>query len=301
MALKRFERGMENKLRGAQFMASDRLNRQQLAKQNALQDIGRQQAEIGLRQSQRGESFRNALAQDPRQAQADFPLLHAQAFPQSKLTGIAKNLSIILGRNPTLQEMTDYKKSGAQNINIGGMQQTKGRTKTDEAYAKEYVTYKASGGFADQMKQLNQIQGVLVALESGKELTGPVTGSVPDVAQKFLNPEAIRVREDVEEVVQRNLRAVLGAQFTEREGDRLIKRAYNPNLSESENAKRVRRLLIQMKKATKAKESAARYWEKKGTLTGWGGKMPTMEDFNSINFGKEPKAQKPAIKFIGFE
>ena len=79
--------------------------------------------------------------------------------------------------------------------------------------------------------------------------------------------------------MQRNLRLILGAQFTEKEGQRLIARAYNPSLSEQENAKRVRNLIKQMQSAAEAKASAARYFEENGTLAGWKGKLPSMRDF----------------------
>ena len=82
------------------------------------------------------------------------------------------------------------------------------------------------------------------------------------------------------------MREVLGAQFTEKEGERLIKRAYNPTLSEEENVKRVKRLVEQIRLAAAAKESAAKYVEKKGTLKGWTGKMPSMVDFHKAVAGK---------------
>ena len=44
----------------------------------------------------------------------------------------------------------------------------------------------------------------------------------PDLVNAFINPGATDVRENIESVVQRNLKAVLGAQFTEKEGERDI-------------------------------------------------------------------------------
>jgi|LGOV01.1.fsa_nt_gb hypothetical protein len=163
-----------------------------------------------------------------------------------------------------------------------GQPQSKGRTAADKEFAKVYVDYKAAGGFADAGKQLGQLKQVAKALASGEgALTGPVIGSTPDSVLKFVNPEAISTREKVEEVVQRNLRLVLGAQFTEKEGERLIARAYNPNLSEKENSQRVLRLYNQMLSAARAKQSASNYFETHGTLTGWKGKLFTTDDFLS--------------------
>jgi len=74
----------------------------------------------------------------------------------------------------------------------------------------------------------------------------------------------------------------LGPQFTEKEGERLIARAYNPRLSEKENVKRVRRLIDQIKSAAKAKGDAADYFEKNGTLAGYKGTIYKGSDVDKL-------------------
>jgi len=102
-----------------------------------------------------------------------------------------------------------------------------------------------------------------------ENLTGVMVGIMPDSFNDIINPQASEVKEAVEEVVQRNLRLVLGAQFTEKEGQRLISRAYNPRLDETENKKRVDRLIKSIESAMKEKQSQARYFNKNGTLKGY--------------------------------
>jgi len=155
-------------------------------------------------------------------------------------------------------------------------------TKTDEKFSGEYVKWK-TGGFADTAKNLAQLDDAVNELEtSANELTGKFIGNVPDPVLQFVEPRAIAVREQIEEVVQRNLREILGAQFTEKEGERLIARAYNKRLSPKENIKRVRRLMQQIGNAAKAKQEASDYFEQNGTLEGFKGKTYTMNDFMSI-------------------
>lgn len=156
---------------------------------------------------------------------------------------------------------------------------TPGEKEVDKKMAKEFVQYQAMGGFADTMKQIDQLKEVQANLASGDmNLTGPVIGSTPDFVLKATNPTALNTRELIEEVVQRNLRLVLGAQFTEKEGERLIKRAYNPNLSEAENAKRVGRLVEQMSVAAQVKKDSMDYFQQNGTLKGWQGMIPSVDD-----------------------
>jgi hypothetical protein len=149
---------------------------------------------------------------------------------------------------------------------------TPGQKKADEAFGKDYVEFRANGGYADVDKQLTQLDGVLKDLESGKKnLTGPVLGSMPDAITAVTNPEAVSARQRVEEVIQRSLRTTLGAQFTQKEGEALIARAYNPRLGEAENASRLRSLIKQIKTMAQQKQSASDYFEKNGTIAGFKG------------------------------
>jgi len=176
-------------------------------------------------------------------------------------------------------------------INVGGQQMTPGREAMDKEYAKEHVAWVSTGG-ADMSGQLAQIQTVLDKLERGEELTGPAIGMAPDFYLYLTNPDAIDARQRVEEVVQRNLRVILGAQFTEKEGERLISRAYDPKLSPEQNAARLRRLITQMRSAVDQKNEMARYFEEYGTLAGYVGKRPSVDDFYRAIEGQSRSALK---------
>lgn len=187
----------------------------------------------------------------------------------------AKEVQLIADRN---------RKAGATSVNVN-TNETPGRKKVDEKFAEEFVEFEAAGGYADVVKQLQQLREVSKQLET-KNLTGPIIGNTPDFVKQFTNPESIAAREQVQEVAQRNLRVVLGPQFTAKEGEALIERVYNPKLSEAENLKRVNRLTAQIEVAAKAKQEAADYFRKYGTLTGWEGKKYTLSDFDDAIEGK---------------
>lgn len=171
---------------------------------------------------------------------------------------------------------------GQQKVNSVGPKLTKGQESADREFGKEYAIYQAGGGSADIEKQLTQLKFVADALaKKGNDYTGPVKGLIPDWARPFTNADAVAAKNKVEEVAQRNLRMVLGAQFTQVEGERLIARAYNPQLSPKENAGRVNALIKQIRTAAQTKDDAARHFEEQGTLTGWKGRMPTLSDFEN--------------------
>lgn len=176
--------------------------------------------------------------------------------------------------------------AGAGTVTLPGVGQVKltpGEQQRDKDFAKDWTQFSAQGGFADTAKQLTQLQEVLARLESGEDLTGPFTGflmaNAPNLAAAYMSGE-VGAKEAVEEVAQRNLKLILGAQFTKEEGDRLIARAYNPSLKEEENAKRLRRLIQQMLAAASAKQAAGEYFDTYGTLKGYSAKLPSFADFN---------------------
>jgi hypothetical protein len=129
------------------------------------------------------------------------------------------------------------------------------------------------------------------------DIRGPIIGNLPklggsfgEAVQSWAAPESIKVQQDVEEPIQTNLRKILGAQYTQQEGENLLRRTYDPRLQESTNAERVGRVIVQLKTMAAAKEAAARYYEANGTLRGFTGKLPTLEDVQSIS--PDGKAQE---------
>lgn len=165
-----------------------------------------------------------------------------------------------------------------------------GEKAVDRAFAPDYVEW-STGGFADVEKNLGQLKSVHERLGGDENLTGPVIGRTPDIVRAMTHPESLDVRDEVEEVVQRNLRLILGAQFTQREGERLIARAYNENLDESVNEKRVGRLIKAIQGAAEAKQEAVDFYNEHGTLSGFKGKKITIEDIGrAIEEGEEEKS-----------
>jgi len=177
-----------------------------------------------------------------------------------------------------------------------GQDLTPGQKKLDESFAPEVFQWQSGGG-QDMTAQIAQLQPVINALEAGEPITGIRTAVQPDLLLALTNPKALQAREAVEEVVQRNLRVILGAQFTEKEGERLISRAFNPKLPPEENAKRVRRLFKQMETAATQKQEMVDYFNQNGTLKGFQGKMPTVRDFeNAMERGAADQPARTGIK-----
>jgi len=197
-----------------------------------------------------------------------------------------------LGITPTLGGVTDLARARAVNVSMGGggLDLTPAQKKIDEKFADTYFDWQAGGG-ADTVANLAQVGTVLQRLESGQPLTGPMIGIQPDFVLALTRPDAAGAKEQVQEVVQRNLRVVLGAQFTEKEGNQLISRAYNPTLPPEQNAARLRKLFQQMALSAQQRQAMVEYYEQNGTLRGYKGKQPKINDFyEALQERSAPKA-----------
>ena len=175
----------------------------------------------------------------------------------------------------------------------------------DLAFGKQYEKQIVAGGQADFDKNLKALDGVLSQLRTNDNLTGPMIGILSPTIKEFTYPKAAQAQETVEEVVQKNLRIILGAQFTAEEGKRLIKRAYNPSLQEPQNVERLERLINSMKKAREAQMAANEFFQEHGTLKGYKGtkvfSLNTIESAAGLTPGESDEEIGPPPKGVTLE
>ena len=161
-------------------------------------------------------------------------------------------------------------------------------TKVEEKSAQDLVDFTIGGGFSDVQKGLSQLDIAKQTLQQQPEgrITGKLVGAQDDTGLlKYTNPTAQDTKEQVQEIAQRNLRLILGPQFTAKEGEALINRVYNPALPQSVNFKRLDLLQEQMTSAAKTKQEAVDYYNTNGTLKGFKGKLynSTSDFLNEYN------------------
>ena len=188
------------------------------------------------------------------------------------------------------------------NINMGD-KLSPGLKKLDESFAETYANLSMSG-LADARAQAATISTVLTKLEAGEPLTGPLIGAQPDLLRAITNPDAQDAIDRVGSVVQRSLREVLGGQFAQKEGEQLVRRAYNPSLPPAQNAARLRALFSVLDQTAKNKMDMATYYQENDySLGGYKGNMglPTREDLEAAMDAAAPAPQGSAQTTLSAE
>jgi hypothetical protein len=185
------------------------------------------------------------------------------------------------------------------------------QAKVEEKSAQDLVDFTVGGGFSDVQKGLTQLENAKQVLQQQPEgkITGKVVGVQDDTGLlKYTNPVAQDTKEQVQEIAQRNLRLILGPQFTAKEGEALINRVYNPALPQSVNIKRLDLLQEQMSSAAKTKQEAVEYYNTNGTLKGFTGKIYNntsdfISDYNNKlkSVEKTPEAKPSTTTPFGFK
>lgn len=135
---------------------------------------------------------------------------------------------------------------------------------------------------------LTKLDFAIDKLEKGKEASGLVTGRLPDVINQIVAPQAVPVRESIQSAIQETLRPTLGAQFTEKEGERIMNLQFNPTLPEEENKRRAQELRKVVQRKIDFQDAFFDHLRKGGTTS----------DFDYAKYGMrgagQPQAQQEA-------
>lgn len=183
--------------------------------------------------------------------------------------------------------------SGGTNININDGT-SKGFEEVNEKYAKEYIEWINTGAYQVELENLSKLDESLDTLRN-ENVTGAIIGLTPNAVLSVLNPEALNLQDNIRSIVFQGLRATLGAQFTEREGNRLVEAAFNPMLSEEMNIVRLERMRERIKTMIESKQAAVTYFQNNnGDMSGYTGQATfnldeavTNENDIAINNGKD--------------
>lgn len=194
-----------------------------------------------------------------------------------------------------LQHQRDMSKLSAEKSNAA-------QSSLDKVYARQYLDWNTSGRAAAR-KNIDRLKNAKALLEKRKNdlvgTSGRVTGRLPDLLR---SEESIALRQDVHSSAVGALRATLGAQFTEKEGERIMAMSYDEKLSPDQNIAKIDAAIRELEEGYNANDSMTQFYEGRGSLQGFKSNHPQQQqptaDDNYDNMSDEELAEEMAKKGI---
>ena len=198
--------------------------------------------------------------------QPKFTPLQNGAFVMAEVPGMAPQILPISQVQNFIQE-TKKMDMMSETQKAVFLEQLKNQMKTQfekDKAEREGATDRVQAGL--NVQELNAIADSLGQTDTA---TGPIIGLLPKWARDIVTPGGASLQDRAERVIQGGLRATLGGQFTQAEGDRFLARAYNPRLSEEQNVQSLRTIAREIAAIQLDKPRALEYFQKNGTLEGF--------------------------------
>ena len=188
------------------------------------------------------------------------------------------------------RELAERKvKAYEDQVKSTGLNKTKekpseGEKTSDREFAKVYNTWK-TGGKSDFDQSTKIFEDAISKLEN-KEIS---TGTLEGIGSKFpgYRTETKELETRVRKALNTMLRATLGAQFTENEGEKIFQQTFDPSASPESNVANMKTELDRLKgKASDIQDQASYFEKNKSSLSGY-----------QYGNAEEPKAEvKPQAK-----
>jgi len=178
----------------------------------------------------------------------------------------------------------------------GGLDLTAGEEKADQAFANKAVAWK--GGEKQQAESnIQNLENKIALLGKGANVSGPQYAFIPEGLMPVVAPGSTAFKDEISDIVFQSLRSTLGAQFTQREAERLINATFNQDLEEKYNLPRLQRLLAKTKSIYNGKQSEMDFYTDTGTLKGYVGETSSFDDvLDSIFFDEFKQLTNEQIK-----
>ncbi len=149
----------------------------------------------------------------------------------------------------------------------------------DTAAAKDLQIYDSTGK-AEAAAGMASLKNAIDALKSNPDLSGSAK-AIAATATGF--GEATAIRDSAWQSMITSMRPILGAQFTEREGNSLKKLIYDPKQPASENIRRMTLLMSKLQEIKASKDAASAWAKSNPSMRGFQGSIYDESHFSGMS------------------
>lgn len=157
------------------------------------------------------------------------------------------------------------------------------------------------GGYAQAQLNLNTYDNLITGLTSGKYTTRTISDFAPeslgldDAIRSIFNPSGQAAVDRVRQVLFQGLKDTLGAQFTQREAERLVSASYNPKLEPEENISRLNSARNVLQATIEAKNDMYEHLASGGSISTYQGVAPHQALLSGIKDVEQEFASDQAV------
>lgn len=139
----------------------------------------------------------------------------------------------------------------------------------DKDAGKTYAAWISDGGRATVRNNINNLKQLKREIENDVKAGGSIVGQSPEWFRTMINDKSPVYSNRIRSAIQDSFKATYGAQFTEKEGENLIKTGYDPTQTPQENAKRVQAVIDKIEAKYRATDEAMNYLRENETLSNY--------------------------------
>ena len=219
-----------------------------------------------------------------KQLQDQYKMIQSEKVKDNKITPYQKAQLEDKKEDRKLKEKL-AKLTAKSKVESNGIKLTKGQEKADSEYAKKLIEWNAAGGssnFVENAKIFNEaIEDLSSSGGKGPETdTGFWAGARSKLSPGY-RTEADLVETRVRKALNAMLRATLGAQFTEAEGERIFSQTFDKSAPNENNIANMRTELDKLKGQARNMEAMAEVYEREGTIKNY--KTPSVNTDGEVN------------------
>lgn len=178
--------------------------------------------------------------------------------------------------NEALKSEATYKDLSGRALIAKQIEESKGKgfEKVDEEIQKSMAKY-ITGGRDQVDRNINSLENILIEIQGDpdagfRKVVNFLDGIPFDEAiQAAFNLQMTDIRDRIRGVAYQTLRETLGAQFTEREGQRLVETYFNPKLTVNQNIQRLNDFVVSLKQVRASQEEVYEYYRNNNTIEGF--------------------------------